>query len=153
MLASAVVDTEKEKIEVVHIEDNADNRFLIQLLLEESCRLRSYESGKAGLEGLRRRKPQIVLMDLSLPEMGGKDVLRVIRSDPDLKDVPVIALTAHAMRGDRERYLEMGFDEYLTKPIVDENLLLDTIRRCRHAGSRTSKRTPRSRRRKKNSPS
>jgi len=69
------------------------------------------------------------LLDVSLPEMDGTEVLRRIRADAGLRDLPVIALTAHAMSGDREKYLAAGFDEYVTKPIVDETLLLDAIKR------------------------
>ncbi len=120
----------KERIRVVHVEDNADNRFLIQLLLEGRCELRSFESGEEALEGISHERPDVVLLDISLPQMDGRQVLEKIRSDPELGDLPVIALTAHAMRGDRERYLALGFDEYLTKPILDEGLLLAALQRC-----------------------
>ena len=70
-----------------------------------------------------------MLLDISLPEMDGGEVLRRIRADPDLRDLPVIALTAHAMAGDREKYLAAGFNDYVTKPIVDEQILLDAIQR------------------------
>ena len=64
-----------------------------------------------------------------MPEMDGTEVLRRIRADERFRGLPVIALTAHAMSGDREKYLAAGFDDYVTKPIVDETLLLDAIRR------------------------
>ncbi len=117
-------------IRVVHIEDNPDNRFLIQLILEDYCHLESYESGPEGLKAMRDSAPDVVLLDISLPGMDGEQVLEEIRSDAKLSDLPVIALTAHAMRGDRSRFLALGFNEYLTKPILDEELLLDAIRRC-----------------------
>ena len=63
-----------------------------------------------------------VMLDISLPEMDGTEVLAWIRGQADLKDTPVIALTAHAMSGDREKYLRAGFDDYVTKPIVEEAL-------------------------------
>ncbi len=77
----------------------------------------------------RFRVPDLVLLDVSLPGMDGTEVLRQIRADPQLRHLPVIALTAHAMAGDREKYLGAGFSEYVTKPIVDENLLLEAISR------------------------
>jgi CheY-like chemotaxis protein len=67
------------------------------------------------------------LLDISLPTMDGLEVLRHLRADPTLAGLPVIAMTAHAMRGDRERFLEAGFDEYVVKPIVDEQCFLATI--------------------------
>ena len=114
-----------KKIAVV--EDNPDNRLLVQVMLEPNYEVVKYETGFAALEGLPREKPDLVLLDISLPEMDGTEVLRRIREDPALRDLPVIALTAHAMAGDREKYLAAGFDDYVTKPIVDEQVLLDAI--------------------------
>jgi len=111
------------------VEDNPDNRLLVRVILESLYEVNEYETGFAALEGLQREKPALVLLDVSLPEMDGTEVLRRIRADAGLRDLPVIALTAHAMSGDREKYLAAGFDEYVTKPIVDETLLLDAIKK------------------------
>ena len=70
-----------------------------------------------------------------LPMMDGTEVLERMRADPALQDVPVIALTAHAMRGDREKYLALGFDDYVTKPVVDEADLFEPIERLLAARS------------------
>ena len=110
------------------IEDNPDNRMLVRAILEDLYEITEYESGRAGLAGLRANHPDLVLLDISLPEMDGTEVLREIRGDAALRDLPVIALTAHAMAGDREKYLDAGFNEYVTKPIVDEDVLLSAIR-------------------------
>jgi two-component system sensor histidine kinase/response regulator len=83
----------------------------------------------AALEGLAKDRPDLVLLDISLPEMDGTEVLRRIRADAALGQLPVVALTAHAMTGDRDRYLRAGFNDYVTKPIVDETILLTTIER------------------------
>ncbi|TVP57088.1 MAG: response regulator [Gemmatimonadales bacterium] len=109
------------------VEDNPDNRLLVQAILEDEFEIEEYENGADALRGLRERPPSLVLLDISLPEMDGTEVLRHMREDPSLKAIPAIALTAHAMAGDRERFLAMGFDHYLTKPIVDDELLIDTI--------------------------
>jgi CheY-like chemotaxis protein len=111
------------------VEDNPDNRLLVQVILEPQYQIDEYETGFAALDGLQQQKPDLVLLDISLPEMDGSEVLRRIRSDERLRDLPVIALTAHAMAGDREKFLDAGFDEYVTKPIVDETLLLGAIER------------------------
>ena len=116
-----------KKIAVV--EDNPDNRLLVQVILESLYEIDEYETGFAALEGLQTRKPDLVLLDVSLPEMDGTEVLRRIRADEKLSDLPVIALTAHAMAGDREKFIGAGFDDYVTKPIVDETLLLGAIER------------------------
>ena len=109
------------------IEDNPDSRLLVRVILEPFYQVTGYENGFAALKGFQKQKPDLVLLDGSLPEMDGAQVLRRLRADPRLRDLPVIALTAHAMRGDREKFLAAGFDDYVAKPIVDETLLLRAI--------------------------
>ena len=116
-----------KKIAVV--EDNPDNRLLVQVMLDPFYEVVEYETGFDALAGLRKNKPDVVLLDISLPEMDGTEVLRRIRADETLRDLPVIALTANAMAGDREKYFAAGFDDYVAKPIVDEALLLEAITR------------------------
>lgn len=114
-----------KKIAVV--EDKADNRLLLEALLEDTYALTQYEDGKRALEGLQRNRPDLILLDISLPGMDGTEVLERIRADDGLRDVPVIALTAHAMAGDRERFIDAGFDDYISKPITDEERLFAAI--------------------------
>ena len=115
----------KKRIAVV--EDNPDNRLLVQVILEPHYEVIEYETGFAAIEGMKQDRPDLVLLDVSLPEMDGTEVLEKIRQVDSLRKLPVIALTAHAMAGDREKYLAAGFDEYVTKPILDENILLGAI--------------------------
>jgi two-component system cell cycle response regulator DivK len=117
------------------VEDNPDNRLLARAILEELYEIIEYESGPDALSGMRDNLPELVLLDISLPVMDGTEVLRRIRQDDALRALPVIALTAHAMSGDRDRYLAMGFDAYVTKPIVDERVLLGEIQRLLQRGS------------------
>jgi two-component system cell cycle response regulator DivK len=114
------------------VEDNADNRLLVHALLDDRYALTDYETGAAALAGIAAARPDLVLLDVSLPELDGTEVLRRLRADPALAGLPVVALTAHAMAGDREKYLALGFDDYVAKPIVDEQLLFDAI--ARHLG-------------------
>lgn len=111
------------------VEDNPDNRFLVQALLEDMYDISEFETGQEAVAGLLADNPDLVLLDISLPEMDGTEVLQWIREQESLKDVPVIALTAHAMAGDREKYLAAGFNDYVTKPIIDEAILLEAIER------------------------
>jgi len=115
-----------KKIAVV--EDNPDNRLLVRVLLDSLYEVTEYETGSSALEGFQSNPPDLVLLDVSLPEIDGTEVLRRIRADPRLRNLPVIALTAHAMANDREKFLGTGFDDYVTKPIVDENILLEAIK-------------------------
>ena len=111
------------------VEDNPDNRLLVQAILEDQYEIVEYESGVSALEAFKELIPDLVLLDISLPEMDGTAVLRKMKEDPRLASVPVIALTAHAMSGDRERFIGEGFDEYIGKPILDDTLLLEAIER------------------------
>ena len=109
------------------IEDNPDNRLLVRAILEERYELTEFDSGMKALEALRSMTPDLVLLDISLPEMDGGEVLEKIRKIDGLSDLPVIALTAHAMVGDRERFLAAGFDHYISKPILDPEKLVAAI--------------------------
>ncbi len=117
----------KPKIAVV--EDNPDNRMLVEAILEDEYDISEYETGIEAVEGLADNVPDLVLLDISLPGMDGTEVLQWIRAQDEFLELPVIALTAHAMSGDREKYLDMGFNDYLTKPIIDEDLLMGAIER------------------------
>ena len=115
---------------VAVVEDNPDNRMLVQALLEDLYDLSEFETGVEAVEGLPGNIPDLVLLDISLPEMDGTEVLAWLREQDSLKHLPVIALTAHAMAGDREKFLSIGVDDYVTKPILDEDVLIDAIERC-----------------------
>ncbi len=109
------------------IEDNPDNRLLLQALLDDRYDIDEYGDGPSALAGIAAAAPALVLLDISLPGMDGSEVLRRIRATPTIASLPVIALTAHAMTGDREKYLAEGFDGYVTKPILDETVLFSAI--------------------------
>ncbi len=114
---------------IMIIEDNVDNRLLLRAILGDLYTVTEHSTGPEGLASLAADDPEIVLLDISLPGMDGVEVLRHIRANPELRQLPVIALTAHAMSSDRGKYLAHGFDDYITKPIVDETILLGSINR------------------------
>lgn len=111
------------------VEDNADNRLLVSALLGDLYDVQEFTSGTDALAAVPADPPALMLLDVSLPGMDGVEVLRRLRATPAGAHLPVIALTAHAMRGDRERLLAAGFDDYVSKPIVDERVLLESIAR------------------------
>ncbi|MDA0329940.1 MAG: response regulator [Gemmatimonadetes bacterium] len=115
---------------VAVVEDNPDNRMLVQALLDDLYEISEYETGVEAVEGLPDNIPEVILLDISLPVMDGTEVLKWLRTQDALKAIPVIALTAHAMAGDREKYLSLGFNDYVTKPILDEDILIAAIERC-----------------------
>lgn len=125
------------KPHIALVEDNPDNRLLVHALLEDDFEISEYENGQDALDGIRRSPPALVLLDISLPEMDGTEVLARMREEERLAGIPAIALTAHAMAGDRERFLSLGFDGYMTKPIVDETALIEAIHRLIRASEQT----------------
>jgi two-component system cell cycle response regulator DivK len=113
---------------VLVVEDNERNMKLLRdVLAARGYQTLEATSGSVAVELARAHAPDVVLMDVQLPELDGVEALRRIRADVHIASVPVIALTAQAMDGDRERFLEAGFDGYLPKP-VDVLELLAVVR-------------------------
>ncbi len=103
---------------ILVIEDNADNRTLITDILSAlAYTVIEAIDGEQGVAKAAAERPDLILMDLSLPQMDGWTATRQIKANPELAHIPIIALTAHAMVGDREKALEAGCDDYISKPI------------------------------------
>ena len=103
---------------ILVVEDNEANRILMrQILKYHGYELLEAADGAAGLEMARKHMPDLILLDLQMPVMGGFAVIGELRKTPELSKMKVIAVTSFAMKGDREKALEAGFDEYVTKPI------------------------------------
>jgi two-component system, cell cycle response regulator DivK len=103
---------------ILYIEDNFHNRRIVRKMLQSrGYMMIEAEDGLGGLDMVRTLKPHIVLLDIGLPGMDGLEVVARIKADEELRHIPVIALTASAMRGDRERFLAAGCDDYLAKPV------------------------------------
>lgn len=111
------------------VEDNPDNRVLTRAILDSGYEVVEFASGAAAIEACGTRAPDLMLLDISLPDLDGVEVLRRLREIDSMRDVPVVALTAHAMSDDRRRLLDAGFDDYVAKPILDERDLLGPIER------------------------
>jgi two-component system, cell cycle response regulator DivK len=103
---------------ILVVEDNEQNRILMrQILTYHGYEVLEAADGAAGLKMARERMPDLILLDLQMPVMGGFAVIAELRNTPVLSKLKVIAVTSFAMKGDREKALEAGFDEYVTKPI------------------------------------
>lgn len=109
------------------VEDNAMNRDMLSRRLQRAgFDTLLAEDGVQALEQIAAQRPDLVLLDMNLPIVDGWSVCRRVRANPQLRDIPIIALTAHAMAEDRDRALAAGCDDYATKPI-DFPALLDKI--------------------------
>ena len=122
--------------QVVVVEDNERNMKLFREVLESSgYRTLEAETGERAVALTIEHRPDLVLMDIHLPDIDGVEALRLLRADERTGSVPVVALTAQAMEGDRERFLAAGFDGYLSKPVNIMDLL-DAVRRYCEGGRR-----------------
>jgi two-component system cell cycle response regulator DivK len=109
---------------ILLVEDNEMNRdMLSRRLTKKGYEIVLAEDGAQGVAAARSERPDLILMDMSLPVMHGWDATRELKADPETRSIPVIALTAHAMSGDREKALEAGCDEFDTKPVELPRLL------------------------------
>lgn len=110
-------------------EDNDLNRELLRELLQaHGYDVRDAVNGRQAIDLMRKARPDVALLDLDMPVLEGFATLKQIRQDPSLFSLPVMAVTASAMRGNREKALEAGFDSYLSKPI-DSNILYQELDR------------------------
>lgn len=112
---------------ILYIEDNADNRMLVRrVLMAEGFNVLDAESAAKAIDIINTRCPDLILMDINLPEVDGYTLTTRLREDPGMNTVPIIAMTANVMKGDRERTLDAGCDGYIQKPI-DVDLLPQQI--------------------------
>ncbi len=115
-------------MKILIVEDVEYNRDLLVQLLEEEYEVVTAADGAAGIEAAARERPDLILMDLSLPGVDGWEATRRLKAEPETEAIPVIALTAHAMQGDEERARACGCDDYLTKPIDEDQLFAKLAR-------------------------
>ena len=109
---------------ILYVEDNDDNVFMLKPRLErKGYTVLVAADGEAGIALAQREKPDLILMDLELPGIDGWEATRKLKNLPETSSIPVIAVSAHAMSGDRERALEAGCDEFEAKPVAMPELL------------------------------
>lgn len=110
---------------ILYIEDNDDNIYMLKMRLELLDRFEVLvaEDGESGCVAAATDRPDLILMDLDLPVVNGWEATRRLKADPATCEIPIIALTAHAMAGSREKALAVGCDEFDTKPVEFERLL------------------------------
>ena len=115
---------------ILYVEDNDDNVYMLKLRFEflDGFELLVAEDGQAGCAKAIAENPDVILMDLDLPVVDGREASRRLKNNPATHDIPIIALTAHAMSGSREKALAAGCDDFDTKPI-DFDRLLEKISR------------------------
>ncbi|MCY3413365.1 MAG: response regulator [Candidatus Heimdallarchaeota archaeon] len=109
---------------ILVIEDNEENIYLIRFILKKKGHeVIEARDGLSGVEKAKSSQPDIILMDIQLPKMNGYDATKNIRQDPNLKDIPIIAITSFAMPGDKRKCLDAGCSYYIEKPINPEQFI------------------------------
>ena len=117
------------KPKILLIEDHEQNRYLATFLLEKhGYAVVSASDGRAGIELAKTANPALILLDIQLPLMDGHTVARELRSEPALRNIPIIAVTSYAMVGDREKSLAAGCSGYLEKPINPDTFVTEIER-------------------------
>jgi len=112
-----------KKATILYVEDNPDNRLLIRrVLVSEGYAVVEAANAKDAFDRIKEAPPSLILMDINMPDMDGYTLTAKLRSIPELNQVPIIALTANVMKGDRERSMEAGCDGYLQKPVDIDTL-------------------------------
>jgi len=103
---------------ILYVEDNDDNIYMLKRRLErQGVEVVVARDGRAGIEAAHAERPDLILMDLGLPGLDGWEAAKLLKADPHTQPIPIIALSAHAMAGDRSLAMEAGCDEYDTKPV------------------------------------
>lgn len=112
------------KLKALIIEDNEQNMYMLSFLLEKNNYeiLQAY-TGPDGIKAAKENSPDVILLDIQLPEMDGYRIAHELRKSSDLKHIPIIAVTSHAMVGDREKVLQSGANGYIEKPIDPDNFV------------------------------
>lgn len=109
---------------ILHVEDNLENRILIRrLLMSEDYQVLEAENARQALTLLESTLPDLILMDINMPDIDGYTLTADLKTRPQLKNVPIIAITANVMRGDRERVFQSGCNGYIEKPIDVDRFL------------------------------
>jgi len=119
----------EDKGTILYVEDNPDNRTLVRrILLSEDYKLLEATTAQEALDIVQTTRPDLILMDINMPDMDGYTLTARIKKMPNFERVPILALTANVMRGDREKTLEAGCDGYIQKPIDIEQLVKEIER-------------------------
>lgn len=109
---------------VLIVEDNEQNRILMRTLLKHlNCEILEAKDGKEGIKISKEQKPDLIFMDIQMPELDGLEATKILKNDPETKDIKIIIVTSYAMKRDKEKAFEVGVDDYISKPINIEDVM------------------------------
>lgn len=117
----------KERKKILIVEDNTETQLILKIYLRDYYEIDTSSEAVEALKCIRKNKYDLIILDINLPgELDGNDVLIRVKGDPDLQSVPILVVTAYALKGDREKFIAMGADGYLSKP-VDKKDIIRTV--------------------------
>ena len=117
----------QERKRILVVEDNTETQLILKIYLRDFYDVDLAQTGIEGIKKIKKNDYALIILDINLPgEIDGDDVIKKIRTDPDLRSIPVLVVTAYALKGDKEKYLNMGASGYLAKPI-DKKDILETV--------------------------
>jgi CheY-like chemotaxis protein len=117
----------QERKRILIVEDNTETQLILKIYLRDFYDVDLVQTGTEGIKKIKKNEYALIILDINLPgDIDGDDVIRKIRTDPELKSVPILVVTAYALKGDKEKYLSMGASGYLAKP-VDKKVILKAV--------------------------
>jgi len=118
------INSKQQHKKILIVEDNTETQLILKIYLRDFYEVDIVQTAAEGLKKIRKNKYALIILDINLPgEMDGNDVIKKVKSDPDLKVIPILVVTAYALKGDKEKYLSMGANGYLAKPVDKKDIL------------------------------
>lgn len=118
------ISSKQERKRILIVEDNTETQLILKIYLRDYYDVDIVQTASEGLKKIRKNQYALVILDINLPGvMDGNDVIKQVKNDPVLKSVPILVVTAYALKGDKEKYINMGANGYLAKPVDKKDLL------------------------------
>lgn len=126
MISPLLVDisANQERKKILIVEDNTETQLILKIYLRDFYDVDIVQTASEALKKIKKVTYDLIILDINLPgELDGNDVIRNLKTDPDLKKIPILVVTAYALKGDREKYLSMGANGYIAKPVGKQNII------------------------------
>lgn len=118
------ISSKQDRKRILIVEDNTETQLILKIYLRDSYDVDIVQTAVEGLKKIRKNQYALIILDINLPgEMDGNDVIKKVKNDPELNSIPILVVTAYALKGDKEKYLSMGASGYLAKPVDKKDIL------------------------------
>lgn len=118
------ITSKRERKKILIVEDNTETQLILKIYMRDYYEVDIVQTAAEGLKKIKKNNYALMILDINLPgELDGNDVIKRVKNDPELKSVPILVVTAYALKGDKEKYLSMGANGYLAKPVDKKDIL------------------------------